>query len=514
MSIIGILAENNASCYDASRINLSDHWKVLYHPNFVGRAGTIPLIITFIMGVPLNLYIIIAMIYKRLYTQPTYLLLLNLGLSDLVTCLVPLLFGIITGLMGEVDFGDNDYIRCQICKISAGYILVTFSHSYIVVVLSLERLTFFVSPLRYRNSVTARRTVIVIIIIWCISIGFTIPPLFGRGDLAFGMWCGMIFLAQPHIVHSRHYFGICAFSGAACMMLLVVSNVWIAHIAIRSMSKVRKIRIAPRHSIVTRNRREFLGSSHKKSESAGTTATYRCRMRRKISVHIVRRQFRFLQIFGCILLVNIFTRLPIFILIVMSLIDITAIRVEAIAFVQFAQLSQATIHPVLETLIAPELRHEIASHCTICCPNIQDTKIGKCFSKVLDMLSNFCRLNLWTNALEQEIEDFGDYTKEDLSYMNIVDTPILPSSSERSELESNMYAQENDGTNQHTIETELHSHTVTDISNFPTELHTIATDSSNLELHTLNITDNVMDRLHIVTTEQPMNPTITELHLS
>jgi hypothetical protein len=388
-SISSFLARTNASCYEASRVNLSYHWEVLYHPKFTGRASIIPLILIFVAGVPLNLYIVIAMIYKRLYTQPTYLLLLNLGFSDLLSCFVPILFGIITGLMGEVNFGDNDYIRCQICKISAGYMLMVFLHSFNIVLLSLERLAFFLSPLRYKTSVTPRRTVVVVMIIWLVSIGFTIPPLLGYGDAVFGLWCGFVFSSQPHIARGLVYFGLCAIFGVLCLTLLVVSNIWIGVIAIKSMIKVKNIHtnVTPDHAVRVTTR------TVKKSHV----------QKKKMSITIAHRQLRFFQIFGCILVVNIITRLPIIALTVVYMIDADVAEAKTIVTVQIAQLLQVVIHPVLETLIAPELRYAIVSHCTYCCPNIHSTKIGKCLSETFNWLSECFKPSLWTKALEEEI---------------------------------------------------------------------------------------------------------------
>jgi hypothetical protein len=472
--VFSYITESNDSCYEPSRTNLTYHWGVLYSPDYVGKAGTIPLIIIFLTGVPLNLYIIIAMIYKRLYTQPTYLLLLNLGLSDLITCFVPLLFGIITGLIGEVGFGDNDYIRCQICKISAGYILVTFSHSYSVVVLSLERLAFFVSPLRYKNSVTARRTVVVVVIIWLMSIGFTVPPLFGYGDLLFGMWCGIIFVTQPHVLRSLVYLALCAVNDALCMALLVMSNVWIGYIAIKSMRKMKKISITP-------NRR----STHIPTRVLPARQRNRSiKKRRRITVQVANKQLRFFQIFGCILAVNVITKLPAFYLIVVSIIDITAVHVEVLIFVQVTQLLQVVLHPVLETFISPELRRIIASHGTLCCP--KDTVIGNCFSKAFTWLGKCCRLNLWAKALEEEIWNMKDFMHTDIHADSRSDLPSLATDTYSNLPTSSVIATITDST----------------INQLPviTDLPTISVDFIDMPTITTDFESNVVESSNFPTT--------------
>ena len=382
----------NVSCYGASRETLTDNWRVLYHPDFGGKAGTGPLILLFITGIPLNLYIVIAILYKRLYTQPTYLLLLNLGIIHLITCFIPILFGIVTGLRGEVWFGSSDYFRCQLCKIVSGYLLVSFAQSFNMALLSLERLAFFLSPLRYKSSVTYRKTGYVLVFMWLLSFGLTLPPILGYGDLAFAMWCGFIFLTRPHVDSSVSYLSICVVVGVILLMILVVSNIWIAHIAIKSINEVRDKRVTP-----ISDTRIGMGTMYQ-------------RTRRR---EMARKQLRLFQIFGILLLVSILAILPAIFLAAATIINVRALQAEYLIFVQIFQLAQVALHPAIETSIAPELRRIVVSHCLFCCPTkLRYTVVGRCLYAAYIKLGKCCRSDMWTRALEREIVNVYEFSMD------------------------------------------------------------------------------------------------------
>lgn len=399
MDVEEFLSDGNISCYGASRVNLSSYWKELYQPSFAGEARTVALLLIFLTGIPLNLYIIIAILYKRLYTQPTYLLLLNLGFVDLFACFVPIAFGIVTGHRREISLGSSDYIRCQACKIISGYIIVVSLQSFTVSLLSMERLVFFVSPLRYRNSVTARKTGLMLAIVWLLSFALMMPPIYGYGDLTFAMWCGYIFLTPPHASRSLVYLCLMAVLGATQMVFIVISNVWIGCIAFKSMKMVKGLRITPNPSQATR-------IMH------GDIAVQRAAYNRKMSREVASKQLRFFQVFGGLLLVNILTILPAIILLVAVAVKL-AVPGEYVAFVQIVQMSQVVLHPAVETSIAPELRKVIVSHCRICPTKVRYTRVGKCLYKAYFSLSRWCRADLWTNALEKQLVNIYEFSMEE-----------------------------------------------------------------------------------------------------
>lgn len=248
------MANLNVSCVSDGTLNmagLSSHWRAPDNPSYAGVAGTTTLFLVFAVGVPLNLYLLAAISWKKLYEQPTYVLLLNLGAADLLTCLVPVLLGFVTGVRREISFGASDFVRCQVCKVSAAYVLLTFAQSFTILFLSLERFLFFLAPLRHRR-ITLVHTKMAVLIIWLMALVLTLPPLFGYGDLIFAMWCGYVFISHPHVRRSVGYLIVCALLGVAVLSLLVISNLWIVCISVRLVSRVKGHRITPHPSQANR----------------------------------------------------------------------------------------------------------------------------------------------------------------------------------------------------------------------------------------------------------------------
>ena len=141
----------NASCDIEDRNNLTnENWdySLLGTENVeYSRAGV--QVALFLAGVVLNLYVFGRILWKGLYSEPTYMLLLNLCVADLVMCFVPILFNISTGFNGHYSFGNTDYIRCHVCKIAVVFAITFLVVTFTVVLLSIDRCLYFVRPLKY-----------------------------------------------------------------------------------------------------------------------------------------------------------------------------------------------------------------------------------------------------------------------------------------------------------------------------------------------------------------------------
>ena len=369
---------------------------MLLRPESGGKAATGTLIILFLTGVPLNLYIIIAILYKRLYTEPTYLLLLNLGIVHLISCFIPILFGIVTGLRGEVWFGSSDYFRCQLCKIIAGYNLVIFAELFNMVLFSLERLAFFVSPLRYKNSVTYKKVALAVVFIWCMCFGLMIPPILGYGDMSFVMWCGFVFSAQAHLDRAITYILVCAIIPIAYLIIIIASNAWILSIAIKSSWKLKESQIAPANK--SKVAHMMLGDSEQK----------RAAFRRWMGKILVSKQLRYFQNYCILLLVNVFAFFPMICLVLVVSANRSAVNSEFVIAALICQLSQVVLHPAIEIAVTPEFLKMFVSCCTVCCPKIRYKLIGHMSGKV----DKYCWPKIWAKVLVRDIVKGYKFTQE------------------------------------------------------------------------------------------------------
>lgn len=410
------------------RDTLSSHWTDLFRADYVASAA---LVLIFLAGVPLNCYILAQILHKRLYSNPTYLLLLNLGFVDLLTCLIPILFNIVLSFNGEISFGRSDYTRCQVCKIVTAYILLTLQSAYNLALISVERLIFFRSPLQYSSLVTSKRVLLALLVIWFISIAFTIPPLAGYGDLAFSVSCGYIFLTTPHLDRSLVYLFVCATFQGIVVIVLVVTNIWIVVIAMKSTRRVKGIRVTPYESAKSRNSRispfQSTKTSKSRSDHVSPFQSAKSRnsqnstiftshveqqvdlVRRRLSREVAKKQLRLCQVFGSIILVNIVTLIPAFVLIIVT-VSVSFMQPTFAVFVQISVFSQVVLHPLVEISLALELRRVIVKWCRPFMPHLNSlgkSTLGRAFSSCCSKVRNYCKSDSWTKALAEELSELN-----------------------------------------------------------------------------------------------------------
>ena len=101
-----------------NRIDVSDvYWK--YDDSSAAqsiRAMVVCQFIISIIGTVWNLIILATILKNKLLQDPTYILVLNLVISDLLLCGLILPFNIQSSLNREFSLGQSDYARCQSCQ--------------------------------------------------------------------------------------------------------------------------------------------------------------------------------------------------------------------------------------------------------------------------------------------------------------------------------------------------------------------------------------------------------------
>ena len=290
-------------------------------------------LIIFITGVPLNIWIITRIVKKTLYSQPTYMLLLNLAVCDLLVCLFPVLLNIIFEGLHSYSFGSTDYVRCQVCKIAATCIILNFQTVFNLVLISLDRFAYFKFSIRYDSMVRTRRVVVVVIIAWVASGLLGIPPLVGYGDVVFSTACGMIFLSEAHEKRSQPYIAVGFTTHTISITIVIVTNVWILYIALKQIKKQKMTKPLPK-----------------------TEGNYfERRLSQYMDVETARKQVKLFQVFGGILLVHFVTLIPTVVLIGIIVVSgyVPAIFYR---FVLFSIFAAAPLHPLVEAFFTPELK--------------------------------------------------------------------------------------------------------------------------------------------------------------
>lgn len=381
-----LLADNQSCVIDnqLNRENLSAHWDLLFQRDYVS-ASIYSLI--FLTGTLLNLYIIVVLISKKYYTQPTFLMLLNLNFSDLFMCLIIVLYIIITRFAGQSSFGPTDYIRCQICKIGIVFNFLGFTSSFIIALLAIDRLIFFRAPLRYEKYINTRRTMFALGIIWGASFVISIPPLVGYGDLIFFIVCGPIFATPQHIMRSIVYVALTGPLLVAVMVILIVTNTWILIIAARVVNKKKATKVHPDSST----------TSHL-TESANKLRKRVNYQRAAWSKMTAKKQIRFFQVFVALLIVNTVLFVPVLALVV-TVIFTSNISPIFLDFVQIFMLSQTTLRPLTQVLLTPELRRLLLKPCR---PPKKST-LEKYWKALGEFCAGCCTNDAWMKELESQL---------------------------------------------------------------------------------------------------------------
>lgn len=298
-------------------------------------------LIIFFTGVPLNTWIILRIIIKKLYSQPTYMLLLNLAISDLLICLIPVLFNVIFEFAGSKSFGSSNYVRCQVCKIAVIYIILNFQTVFNLSLISLDRFAYFKLSIKYHRIVRTERVGAALVVVWVLSVLLSVPPLAGYGDVVFSTACGMIFVTSLHVERSIPYIIIGILIHSVGIAILIITNVWIMYIGLK---QIRSLRVKPAPKLV---------------------GNYFERRMSIIDVDSTVKQFKLFQVFGGILLVHFVTLIPAIVLVGIVLFS-GHIPEVFYTFVLFSLIAQATLHPLVEAFFTPELKKVIKTWCHKC----------------------------------------------------------------------------------------------------------------------------------------------------
>lgn len=311
-----------------------------------GLATAIVLIVYVLLGLPLNLLIICSMLWKKLYVLPAHILLLNLALNDLLMCAYYLPINIVSGIAGEFIFGGNDVTRCHVCKTGVTFVIFSHFNIHVISLLSLDRFLFIKLPLRYKSWVTVKTTVVAVVITWIWSVALSLPLLFEFGEIRFTdpiSTCTIFLLDKTDLVDNIYYE---VFSIIEAFLLpipmLLVTNIWLLCIVQKQLKKIYKTR--------------------RTMESQGNLSKYDQALHKKMNNTKNRKQLRLVKIFGVILVANIITWVP-------NVINTTLLFaflwkpffVPNYVFITnyLLFLSQVLVHPLLQALLIPEIRHTL-----------------------------------------------------------------------------------------------------------------------------------------------------------
>ena len=286
----------------------------------------------FLIGVPWNLFVIVTIVKKKLYSHPTIMLLLNLTITNLLLCLLVMPFIIITGFSGEYLFGDTDAVRCRVCQTGFLMFFLSWVSIYTLSLMSVDRFVYLKKPLKYSTLITPRRMLIALIITWVLCSFVCLPPLVGLGEVRFSP---AISTCIPGA--SDTYYALLAAIITFPIIILFVMYVWILCIV--------------RNGILYHQKKKMVDmSGDAKTDNSGA--------------HDWRNiQLRLVRVFVVIFAANILWIPIISVSIATSVIHVPT-TLSALAYVLY--LSDSVIHPILQTCLIREVRITVSSHLGYC----------------------------------------------------------------------------------------------------------------------------------------------------
>ena len=324
-------------------------------PNFDkasnGYAIAAFVILFLLLGLPWNLFVICAIIKKRLYSQPIIMLMLNLAITNLLVCILVMPFNIVSGIASEYVFGESDLVRCRVCQTGIITIILPLTSVHTLCLMSIDRFIYLKRPMMYSEIVTLRRMLAAIMVIWLICITVSLPPLVGFGNIIFAptvATCAPYLMGRTHVAPNYFYTLLLVAEGILPIVTLFVLYVWILCVIVRAQRKDLK-----RKARNGSNARE--GSMKKHKQSLPYLVGF----------------------FATIFTANLVTWLPMVALILSgAILGPTGTRVptpvHTIAYLSY--LSQTLIHPVLEAFHIREVQKTIyqaatlfKTKCKMCC---------------------------------------------------------------------------------------------------------------------------------------------------
>ncbi len=321
----------NNSCFasNLSRNNITaEQWTPLPDWKRYTRPLGAILVLFFLVGTPWNIFVIVGTIYKRLYVQPTHILLLNLAVTNILFCVLVMPFGIVSGLAGEFVFGNSDYDRCQVCK-TAGvlYYMLSEITLHTIALLALDRFIYIKYALKYDRIVTVRRACAAIAMTWVLSILLATPPLYRFGEIIFFFSCVIAIVGETELANNIHYGLFLGVETIIPVSIIIVTNVWVMCIALKQVSKWKK------NSLPITTEKEIS---------------------KKINLETRKKQMKLIKVFAGILSVYLINYS--FVVVVLLVRTVTRVHVIGYALSYLSLLMNPIQIPVIESFFLPELR--------------------------------------------------------------------------------------------------------------------------------------------------------------
>ena len=294
------------------------------------------MLLFFIVGVPWNVAVIGIILRRKLYAQPSLMLMLNLTITNLLVCLCIIPIAILFGIGGQYIFGDYFY---QVCKTGILLVLLPSVSAHTIALLSLDRVIYLKKPLTYHLIVTPWRMFAAIVVVWIFSIAISLPPLFIARQTGFTTEVAACTL----FLRSYWYIGLVLSQFVTANLIQFVGCGCICYITRKYFVK----------KLQTRRNRMSLDQNSPGNES-------------EITNEYCRGQLQLVKIFGAIFTANTLTLIPVIVVSIAAPIRTFGIPSYIYLIVYVTFVSRSVIYPILEVCLTHEIRETISKFYSSC----------------------------------------------------------------------------------------------------------------------------------------------------
>lgn len=361
------------SCFDK---NLSHHqvtleyWMVSPRLQPLGFATGSVMLLFLVIGLPSNIMIITMILLKKLFRQPTHLLLLSLACADLLLCLLVIPVIAISGFAGGFVLGSSDSSRCKVCQTGVSVVALLLFSLHVLALLSFDRFLFIKYPLRYDKILTQKAVLITITVTCILCVLLALLPLFGIGEINFDhntFSCSPRFDYMTEITKNIYYMVLLIAEGVFPLSVLLVTNIWVLCIAHRHIR------------VIYRTKRSIKDATQRQ--------VYHQTLKDKLNQQKFRKQLQLLRMFGVLFISHIIVWIPLI---------VRTIEAAAAGSDDFAPLSDFVVittitsppvlHPLIEACFLPEIRNQLHKGC---CKNNRPQTVEEhsCCNNCSDIIS-------------------------------------------------------------------------------------------------------------------------------
>ena len=294
------------------------------------------ILIFFLIGLPWNVMVIWITLKKKLYSQPSLMLMLNLAVANIFILLsnTPLTVIVTIGRM----FVAFEYFA-PVCKTGIFITLFPLVSTHTIAMMSVDRVIYLKKPLTYNRIVTPWRTFATIAVMWIFSIAVAIP------------------IIEKLVLHEVLL--------DSCTGL--ISKVWVIKLILADFILATLVQFVGCGCIIfitrTHLRKKLQRTLNDSFVRNGSTPS-ETRRRSAVLKDYSKGQLRLLFVFGAIFVTDLLSLIPL-----VSIFAVSAIigyDPPSYVFATFyiIYLSRSTINPILEVSLTHEIRDALCKGCT------------------------------------------------------------------------------------------------------------------------------------------------------